>query len=84
MVYDYQTERPKLFTEEGMRILIHVRDAAKKLLAESGAFKAGKVFASGDGWTSHAALDYLVEIGEIRRIEQGGYTAGQDEVYTKS
>jgi hypothetical protein len=84
MAYDYQTERPKLFTEEGTRILIHVRDAAKKLLSDAGAFKAGKVFASGDGWISLAALDYLVETGEIRRIEQGRYTAGQDEVYTKA
>lgn len=82
MPYHYQTERPKLFTEDGMRIVMEVRDKAISLLSTAGAFKSSKAMASGDGWTSLAALDYLVERGEIRRVT-GPNTAGQDQVFVK-
>lgn len=83
MAYDYQTERQKLFTEDGTALLIKVRDKAIKLLGEAGAFTASKVFTSGDGWTNLAAIDYLVETGCIRRVTKPGETSGQDQVFTR-
>ena len=37
MSYDYQKERPGLFTDEGQRMLLSVRDRTQRMLAASGA-----------------------------------------------
>jgi hypothetical protein len=84
MSYDYQRERPKLFTENGIQMVIDVRDRSKELLKIAGAFTCGKVIAgcTGDSWLMLAAVDYLVERGEIRQILNTG-AMGQEQVYVK-
>lgn len=69
-MYNYEEQKKELFTEDGLRILISMRDAAKRHLAESGAFRADKVFTTGDSWTMLAALDFMVEEGEIREVKR--------------
>jgi len=82
-MYNYQKERPKLFTENGLKLLIQVRDNALDLLNEAGAFRADKVWknCSGDSWMLLAALDYLVEKGEIVRVSHD--TIGQHQIFIK-
>jgi len=83
-MYDYKTERPTVFTEEGQRMFLGIRDHAHKLLAEAGAVTCGKAMQgakSGDSWTMLACVDRLVELGELREIAQPGNVAGQDRVF---
>lgn len=77
MSYNYQTEREGIFTAKGVKLLLTIRDKAKGLLAESGAFKSGVLAGS---WETLAVLDFLVEHGDIREIT-GPEVAGQDRVF---
>jgi hypothetical protein len=83
MSYQFATERPRLFTEDGVKMLTKVRDNVLELLATAGAFKAGHAWkgVSGDSWQMLACLDYLVEQGEIREVGPTGWA--QDRVFTK-
>lgn len=83
MSYDYAEERPGLFTEVGIATYIAIRDNAVYLLKTAGAFKAEKAFenATGSSWLMLAALDYMVEKGEIREVSQPGEVWGQHRVF---
>ena len=83
MAYDYQTERPKLFTEEGQVMFLKIRDTTKRLLAMAGAAQSGKMMGgcTGDSWTMLACIDRLVELNEIREVSAPGSTAGQHRVF---
>ncbi len=67
MSYDYATERPGLFTEEGQEMFIKIRDKVKSLLKTSGAFRGVEAFGGvcGDNWAQQACLDRMIEMGEI-------------------
>lgn len=83
MAYDYATERPKLFTEDGVRMLRRIEANVRRLLAESGCFYAEAAFKgiSGDGWEMLAALDWLIEEKIIRRVETPERRMGQYQIY---
>ena len=83
-MYEYKAQRASLFTESGVETLTKIRDTAKVLLKTAGAFRAQEAWnnASGDGWTMMAALDYLVERGEIRMVTDPKKVAGQHQIYT--
>lgn len=80
-MYDYMTERKVVFTEAGIKMLLAIRDRAKKLLEDAGAFREQEVISGigGDSWSMLACVDYLVERGELRRIYDLG--ARQHNVY---
>ena len=82
-MYDYQKQRPSLFTEEGQRILIAVMDAADRMIKTSGAAMMENLThgVTGDGWTMIAAVDRLVELGRLREIAQPEGTWGQYRVF---
>lgn len=83
-MYSYETERPKLFTEEGQRDFLKVRDHVQALLAKAGAFRmAEAMICSGDSWEALARVDRLVELGEIREIT-GPDVAGQHRVFVSA
>jgi hypothetical protein len=81
MSYDYRTQRNSLFTDEGLALVMRVRDNARGHAKAAGAFTAWAAWAgcSGNAWDMLAALDYLCEKGEIARVTKG--RAGQDEIY---
>lgn len=84
-MYDYQTERPQIFTERGVEILSLVRANAQKLLETAGAFTMSHATSNvSDTWLMLACLDYLVEKGEIKRVTPVGSVAGQNEIFTKA
>jgi ABC-type dipeptide/oligopeptide/nickel transport system ATPase component len=73
MSYDYQTERPKLFTEDGLDTFLRVREAVKMLTAKAGACTISAAVGNsgcGDSWTMLAALDLMKERGEITIIQR--------------
>lgn len=67
-MYNYTEEKPKLFTDEGQRKFLEVRDKAKELLKLAGAFRMQEVMGTGDSLVSLACVDRLVELGEICEV----------------
>lgn len=83
-MYNYETEKPTLFTDAGQRKFLKVRDHVKFLLRQAGAFTMEKAISTGLGlnWTLMACVDRLVELGEIQEIKQEGVT-GQRRVFVE-
>ena len=81
MSYQYEVKKQKLFTDEGQRHFLKVRDNVKELLATAGAFRVDKVL-SGDSWFCLACVDRLVELGELIELTDE-QVAGQDRVFVK-
>lgn len=78
MGYEYMKERSTLFTEEGQLMLLRVRDFVQKALQLSGAVTMGRAIGAagtGDTWMMLACADRLVELGEIREIQQNDVAA---------
>lgn len=83
MSYNYQTQRDVVFTEEGQRMFLTIRDKAHELLALSGAVMSIKLMCvTGNVWDMSACIDRLVELGELREIT-GSDVAGQHRVFVK-
>ncbi len=81
-MYNYQTEKPKIFTEEGQVMFLTIRDNVKRLLKEAGAVMMVNALkgAAGDDWVRIACVDRLVELNEIREITKVD-VAGQYRVF---
>lgn len=84
MSYVYREERLKLFTEDGVATYIAMRDHAFALTKAAGAARAQEIMsaASGDSWTMLAALDYMVERGELIEVDYG-QCPGQHRIFTR-
>lgn len=84
MSYSYQTERQSLFTEDGQKMFLAIRDRVKQLLKEAGAvrFQEATSRICGDSWQMLACFDRLVELGEIRELQTNG--PGQHRVFIES
>jgi hypothetical protein len=82
MAYRYEEERPKLFTDEGQRTFLKVRDNAHIKLKQSGAATLGKIIegSSADTFVLLACVDRLLELGEIREVTRENCLT-QDRVY---
>ena len=84
-MYDYNIEKHKMFTEEGQRRFLKIRDKVYKLLKDAGAFKmssATKGF-TGSSWEMMSYVDRLVELGEIKEITSLN-VFGQDRVFVST
>lgn len=85
-MYNYETEKERLFTDQGQRMLLKVRDHARTLLEHAGAARCEELMSGaggGDSWQMLACVDRLVELGEIREIPQER-CATQYRVYVAS
>lgn len=69
-MYRYEEHREQLFTDEGQRMFLKIRDIANALLDRAGAFRLQEAIrnVTGDGWLMLACVDRMVELGEIREI----------------
>jgi len=74
--YDYSKERAYIFTEEGQREFLKIRDRVRHLLDYSGSCTVGKAIetSTGSSWSHLACIDRLVELGEIRYVNRDGWT----------
>lgn len=77
MSYDYATQRAEVFTEDGLKHLLAIRDNVKKLIAQAGAVRLQEAIAAGSGdvWTLLACIDYMVERRELFELTQAGIAA---------
>ena len=84
-MYNYQELRSYVFTDEGQRLFLKIRDRMMKLIEEAGACRSGEVTNefSGDSWNKIACIDRLVELGEIIEIENPRSSAGQYRIFTR-
>jgi hypothetical protein len=72
MGYSYESKRAELFTDEGQRLFLRVRDRAHRLIEKAGAFRMEEVLRGlgGDTWLCMACVDRLVELGEIVELRR--------------
>lgn len=84
-MYNYQTEKKELFTDDGQRMFLKVRDKVQNLLKTAGAFRSGEAVAgcTGSSWTMLACIDRLVELGEIVEITPKNQVWGQNRVFVQ-
>lgn len=83
-MYTYEAERPYLFTEEGQRLFLKVRDETHRLLKLAGAVRLQEAALSnaGSSWSMIACMDRLVELGEIKELKYP--CAGQHRVFVST
>jgi hypothetical protein len=81
MSYTYEKYRANVFTEDGQKTFLHIRDRAKHLLREAGAVRVSEAIkgASGDSWTMLACIDRMVELGELVELPRDCW--GQHRVF---
>lgn len=84
-MYDYETEKPRIFTEEGQVKFLTIRDNVQRLLKAAGAFQLDHAITGvcGDTWVMLACIDRLVELKEIREVT-GNNVAGQHRVFVSN
>ncbi len=81
-MYSYETEKHAIFTEEGQRTFLAIRDQVQRCLDVSGVVMMYRALkgCTGSNWTHMACVDRLVELGEIVEISESG-CAGQHRVF---
>lgn len=84
MAYDYATQRPNIFTEDGQVMFLKIRDNAKALIKKAGAATSGRIMGgvAGDTWNMLACIDRLVELKEIEEVPNTLSRAGQHRIFT--
>lgn len=84
-MYSYEKMRREVFTDNGQRAFLRIRDRVNILLRESGAVTMECAIAreSGDTWTMIACVDRMVELGELREIVDPCRSAGQFRIFVK-
>jgi hypothetical protein len=80
-MYDYATERPKIFTEAGAEMLEAIRRNVRRAINLAGAVRVQEAMRGvmGDSWEQLACIDYLAERGEIKVVDRCEVT--QYQVY---
>lgn len=83
MIYNYGTQRSRVFTEDGQVMFLKIRDEAQRLTRNAGAVTSGKLCCSttGDVWDMLACIDRLVELRELIEIPNPTSSAGQDRIF---
>lgn len=82
-MYRYEDFRAGVFTEEGQRMFLEIRDRAQRLLRAAGAFQMQKVLegSGGDSWQMLACVDRLAELGEVLEVSPGLAHCTQHRVF---
>ena len=85
MRYQYENERPKLFTEEGQEMLLKMRDTARHLLKTSGVTRMDRLMAglTGDSWAMLACADRLVELHYLKEVTNTHDRSGQSRLFVE-
>ena len=85
-MYNYQTERASIFTEEGQVMFLKIRDTVQRHLEEAGAvsMEAAIRDCTGSSWEMMACVDRLVELGEIREVTEPGKFVSQSRVFVST
>jgi hypothetical protein len=84
-MYTYLEQKPFVFTEEGQRTFLKIRDNVNNLCELSGAVSMEKAIAgtSGNSWELLACVDRLVELGELREVTNSDAVPGLNRIFIK-
>jgi hypothetical protein len=84
-MYRYEERKPSVFTDEGQRMFLTIRDRANKLLEQAGAARLQEMISgtSGDSWNMLACVDRMKELGEIRELTNDHDVPAQYRVFVK-
>lgn len=85
-MYSYGTQKQNLFTDDGQRMFLAIRDTTQRLLKTAGACRCQEMIANcggGDTWTMLACVDRMVELGEISEIT-GRDVCGQYRIFVSA
>lgn len=86
-MYDYEAQRAFVFTDDGQRGFLKIRDHVNSTLNKSGAitlWAAISAGVTGCSWELMACVDRLVELGELREVIQSGVVMGQNRIFIKN
>lgn len=81
--YSYMLIKQQLFTDDGQRMFLRVRDFVHKTLGIAGAVRMDKAMdaaGGGDCWLMMACVDRLVELNEIVEVT-GKACPGQHRIF---
>jgi hypothetical protein len=83
-MYNYESEKNGLFTDDGQRMFLSVRDKVNRLIKQAGCVRMDSATEgqSGCAWAMLACVDRMVELGEIKEINYGE-CAGQYRIFTR-
>lgn len=83
-MYNYETEKKELFTEQGQEMFLAIRAHVGSLLKKSGAVRMLEAIApvTGSSWQMLACIDRMVELGELREVTSKD-VAWQYRVFTR-
>jgi len=85
-VYKYNEVKWRLFSDEGQRMFLKVRDFVQDALKRTGAVRMQEAIGAaggGDSWTMLACVDRMVELGELREVTTSN-VAGQHRVFVST
>lgn len=82
MSYIYEEQKASVFTDEGQRMFLKIRDHVQKCLDIAGVVRMQEAMrvVTGDTWEIMACVDRLVEIGELKEMQIAS-CACQDRVF---
>lgn len=74
MPYSYEIEKPWLFTDDGQREFLKIRDRLRELTDLAGACSVYALLckSSGESWKLLACIDRLIEIKEAQYLRTEG------------
>lgn len=86
MSYNYLDQHKVVFTEEGQRLFLKIRDRAKELIDIAGCAMRGNIISecTGDIWDMLACVDRLVELGELQEVRQDHTSPAQHRIFVGS
>lgn len=83
MAYRYENEKAAIFTEEGQKMFLAIRDNVKNLLRLAGSVRMDKATdaVTGMGWQMMACVDRMVELGELIELTDSNKVWAQHRVF---
>jgi len=83
MGYDYRSHKAFVFTEQGQVTFLNIRDQTRSLIEKAGAAMLNRMVANciGGSWELMACVDRMVELGEIKEIQNTINRASQFRVF---
>tara|TARA_R110000744_G_scaffold368381_1_gene478245 strand:+ start:53 stop:313 length:261 start_codon:yes stop_codon:yes gene_type:complete len=84
-MYDYESNKAHMFTEDGQKMFLSIRDRTNRLIDVAGAVSMGMAISgeTGISWHMIACVDRLVELGEIHEVEMTHPVRGQNRLFFK-
>lgn len=84
MAYVYGELKQHVFSENGQKMFLAIRDNAQRLIKTAGVATMEKIIAgqTGDVWQMMACVDRLVELGELLETRNELSGAGQHRLFT--